>query len=132
MKLTPKQIRFIDEYMIDLNAKQAAIRAGYSEKTAYAIGPENLTKLVIKEEIDRRRKNTSDKLEITKESLILELLKLKDSAENNTVAIKAIEVINKMLGYYETKKIDVTTNGESINQITWVETKTYKEDDTNK
>lgn len=44
MALTPKQQRFVDEYLIDLNATQAAIRAGYSEKTARAIGAENLTK----------------------------------------------------------------------------------------
>lgn len=43
-KLTEKQQRFVDEYLIDLNATQAAIRAGYSVKTADAIGCENLTK----------------------------------------------------------------------------------------
>ena len=49
--LTPKQRRFIEEYLIDLNATQAAIRAGYSEKTAYSIGQENLRKPVIAEAI---------------------------------------------------------------------------------
>lgn len=44
MALTGKQQRFVDEYLIDLNATQAAIRAGYSEKTAYSIGEENLRK----------------------------------------------------------------------------------------
>ena len=43
-KLTAKQQRFCDEYLIDLNATQAAIRAGYSKKTARKIGQENLTK----------------------------------------------------------------------------------------
>lgn len=43
-KLTAKQKRFCEEYLIDLNATQAAIRAGYSEKTACAIGTENLRK----------------------------------------------------------------------------------------
>ena len=42
--LTPKQEAFVQEYLIDLNATQAAIRAGYSEKTATMIGYENLTK----------------------------------------------------------------------------------------
>lgn len=42
--LTDKQQRLVDEYLIDLNATQAAIRAGYSEKTAKEIGSENLTK----------------------------------------------------------------------------------------
>lgn len=52
--MTPKQQRFCDEYLIDLNATQAAIRAGYSEKTARAIGNENLTKPDIKEYIEKR------------------------------------------------------------------------------
>lgn len=53
-KLTAKQQRFCDEYLIDLNATQAAIRAGYSKKTASRIGTENLSKLVIKKYIENR------------------------------------------------------------------------------
>ena len=55
-RLTAKQQRFCDEYLIDLNATQAAIRAGYSEKTAKQIGQENLTKPDIREYIDKRMK----------------------------------------------------------------------------
>lgn len=53
-KLTAKQQRFCDEYLIDLNATQAAIRAGYSKKTANRIGTENLSKPVIREYIEKR------------------------------------------------------------------------------
>lgn len=53
-KLTAKQQRFCDEYLIDLNATQAAIRAGYSKQTAYAIGNENLNKPEIKSQIEKR------------------------------------------------------------------------------
>lgn len=53
-KLTAKQQRFCDEYLIDLNATQAAIRAGYSKKTAYRTGADNLKKLQIKSYIDAR------------------------------------------------------------------------------
>ena len=52
MGLTKKQKRFIDEYLIDLNATQAAIRAGYSEKTARSVGAENLTKPDIKKAVE--------------------------------------------------------------------------------
>lgn len=52
--MTDKQKRFCDEYLIDCNATQAAIRAGYSVKTAYAIGDENLKKPEIREYIDER------------------------------------------------------------------------------
>ena len=53
-KMTLKQQLFCDEYLIDLNATQAAIRAGYSKKTARKIGQENLTKPDIKEYIAAR------------------------------------------------------------------------------
>lgn len=53
-KLTAKQKRFCDEYLIDMNITQAAIRAGYSKKTAYAIGQENLKKPTLKKYIEKR------------------------------------------------------------------------------
>lgn len=52
--MTDKQKRFCDEYLIDCNATQAAIRAGYSSKTAYSIGEENLKKPELKTYIDER------------------------------------------------------------------------------
>lgn len=53
-KMSAKQQRFCDEYLIDLNATQAAIRAGYSKKTAKQIGNENLTKPDLRKYIDDR------------------------------------------------------------------------------
>lgn len=53
-KLTLKQKKFADEYIISGNATDAAIKAGYSKKTANRIGPENLSKLVIKKYIEER------------------------------------------------------------------------------
>ena len=53
-KMTAKQKRFCDEYLVDMNATQAAIRAGYSAKTAYAIGQENLKKPMLRKYIDDR------------------------------------------------------------------------------
>lgn len=61
-KLTAKQQRFCDEYLIDLNATQAAIRAGYSEKTAKQIGNENLTKPDLKEYIEKRMAEKQNEL----------------------------------------------------------------------
>ena len=49
--LTPKQRKFVSEYLVDLNATQAAIRAGYSEKTDYRIGAELLQKTSVAEAI---------------------------------------------------------------------------------
>lgn len=61
-KLTAKQKRFCDEYLIDLNATQAAIRAGYSEKNARNIASENLAKPNIREYIDARMAEKESKL----------------------------------------------------------------------
>lgn len=75
-KLTPKQKRFVAEYIVDLNATQAAIRAGYSEKTANRIASENLSKPVIQEAIQKQTKKINDKLEITAERVLLERARL--------------------------------------------------------
>ena len=63
--MTPKQRLFVKEYLVDLNATQAAIRAGYSEKTAAAIGAENLTKPEIAAAIQQMMDDRSQRTEIT-------------------------------------------------------------------
>lgn len=101
-KLTSKQERFIDEYLIDFNGKQAAIRAGYSPETAAAIAYENLKKPYLLDEIERRKALLADKCEITKEEILADLRMIKDAHKNKPNpghAIKAIEIINKMLGF---------------------------------
>ena len=75
-KLTPKQNRFIDEYLIDLNAAQAAIRAGYSKKTARSIGQENLTKPDIQTKFLERSKAFCEKAGITKDRVLLEITRI--------------------------------------------------------
>lgn len=73
MGLTDKQIRFCEEYLIDLNATQAAIRAGYSQKTAHSIGAENLIKPEIQAEIQKKQKELSERTGITAERVLQEL-----------------------------------------------------------
>ena len=62
--LTPKQQRFVEEYLIDLNATQAAIRAGYSEKTAAVIGAENLIKPNIAKAIEEAQNKRAEQTQI--------------------------------------------------------------------
>ncbi|WP_395442627.1 terminase small subunit [Acinetobacter sp. P1332] len=62
--LTPKQQRFVEEYLIDLNATQAAIRAGYSEKTARDIGCENLAKPNIAKAIEEAQNKRAEQTQI--------------------------------------------------------------------
>lgn len=69
-KLTPKQLQFCKEYLIDLNGAQAAIRAGYSEKTAKEIASENLTKPNIVEYIQKQMDKRAEKTEINAEYVL--------------------------------------------------------------
>lgn len=75
-KLTPKQRRFVEEYLIDLNATQAAIRAGYSHKTARQIGEQNLSKLDIANAISEAKQKRSIRTEITQDMVLKELAKI--------------------------------------------------------
>jgi phage terminase small subunit len=75
-ELTPKQETFCEEYLVDLNATQAAIRAGYSEKTAKSIGQENLTKPDVLVKINELKECRSERTQITADTILTELLKL--------------------------------------------------------
>lgn len=72
-KLTAKQQRFCDEYLIDLNATQAAIRAGYSEKNADKIASELLGKTRVQEQIQKRKADRVERTEITQDMVLREL-----------------------------------------------------------
>lgn len=72
-KMTEKQKRFIAEYLIDLNATQAAIRAGYSEKTAASVGAENLIKPYIAAEVKKAMEEREKRTEITQDRVLKEL-----------------------------------------------------------
>ena len=75
-KLTPKQQRFIDEYLIDLNATQAAIRAGYSPESARETGCENLTKPNISNAISKALAIRSRRTGINADRVLFELAKI--------------------------------------------------------
>jgi len=69
-KLTDKQKRFCEEYLIDLNATQAAIRSGYSEKTAQEQSARMLSKVIIQTEIKRLQDIRSERTELTQDYVI--------------------------------------------------------------
>ena len=75
-KLSDKQARFVDEYLIDLNATQAAIRAGYSEKTSQRIGSENLSKPLVQHAIQKRMDRRSERTLVAADRVITELAKI--------------------------------------------------------
>ena len=74
--MTPKQAAFVQEYLIDLNATQAAIRAGYSEDTARFIGSENLTKPYIASAIDDAMNARAERTLVTADRVVVELARL--------------------------------------------------------
>lgn len=74
--MTPKQERFVEEYLIDLNATQAATRAGYSKDTAHVIGHENLSKPEIAAAIAERRQKLAANAEVTQERIVAEYARM--------------------------------------------------------
>lgn len=68
--MTPKQKRFVDEYVIDLNAAQAAIRAGYSRQGARQTGHKLLTKADINRKIVEKMRPVTERLEITQDYVL--------------------------------------------------------------
>ena len=97
MALTEKQRRFVDEYLIDLNATQAAIRAGYSVKTAREQASQNLTKLNIQQAISEKMAERSKRTGVNQDRIVLELAKI--------AFVNAADVIDSD---------DATINGVSI------------------
>lgn len=132
-KLTIKQQKFADEYIISGNATQSAIKAGYSKKTARQVGAENLTKPNIKSYIDERMKKLeeeaiADQAEVLKyltrvlrdeerEDVLVnvgnyeqEIQSMKVSAKDR---IKAAELLGKRYGSW-TDKVDMTLDVPTI------------------
>lgn len=107
--LTAKQKKFVEEYLIDLNATQAAIRAGYSPDTAYSVGSENLKKPEIKASIDKAMAERSRRTGISQDRVIQELARIafvnpqkviqtsnasvrQDISEDDAACIQAVKV----------------------------------------
>jgi phage terminase small subunit len=129
MNLTPKQSVFINEYLTDLNATQAAIRAGYSHKTAAVIGLENLRKPLITDAITKAQAERSKRTEITQDSVLLDISAIKKNAMQMIVdkdgnqamldknaALKSCELLGKHLGIF-TDRFQVTTTAISIENL---------------
>jgi len=121
IKLTTRQERFCQEYINCLNGTEAAIKAGYSKKTANRIAAENLLKLDIINRLKEIQKPICEKLNITREDILKEYQALYKSEPDGFIVrhsdrLKALELTSKMLGLNEPDKLDMTSKGESIKQ----------------
>lgn len=104
--MTEKQQRFVEEYLIDGNATQAAIRAGYSERTAYVIGHENLSKPEIASALAAARQARTERTQITadwvleqQQALVTKAL-LQQTDGGIEIARKALKDIGEGIGMY--------------------------------
>lgn len=131
VKMTAKQRLFCDEYLIDLNATQAAIRAGYSKKTAYSIGIENLNKPELKKYIEDRMAEKESKLIADQDEVLKYLTSvLRGESQSSVLArnfeggedviekppdekerLKAAELLGKRYGLY-TEKVEAELDTE--------------------
>lgn len=116
-KLTDKQEMFCQEYLIDLNATQAAIRAGYSEKTARDIACENLAKPNIQARISELKESRSERIEITSDDVLRELKNFvySDITETMNLTFEQIKELpielRRMIASF--KKAETTFDGGS-------------------
>ena len=110
-KLTPKQEMFAEEYLIDLNATQAAIRAGYSKKTAQRIGSENLSKPLIAAAVSAGQAKRAKRTEIDADYV---LTAIKDTIEqyrgggegsNPNAVLKGAELLGRHLAMFTDKAV---------------------------
>ena len=122
--MTPKQQLFVDEYLIDLNATQAAIRAGYSKKSARATGAENLTKPDIAAAIAARMKVRSERLDIQADNVLQAIAKIAfaDEQADNAADVKvsdrlaALKLLGEHLGLFVQRRITYTKSIDQMNE----------------
>lgn len=99
--LNPRQQRFVAEYLIDLNATQAAIRAGYAARSARQTGAENLTKPDISKAIAAAQSERFARLEVTSDTVLKGLLQEATSAHRASVRVAAWAWLGKSLGMFK-------------------------------
>lgn len=117
--LTAKQLRWIDEYLVDYNGAAAAVRAGYSEKSARSIAHENATKPDIQAVLKERQAALAHSLQITREGVVQGLLDAVEMAKamgNPAAMVAALREIGKMLGYYEpeVKRVEISARQSAV------------------
>ena len=102
-QLTPRQERFVQEYVSCLNATQAAIQAGYSPHTARQMGYENLTKPYIRSAVARAQSAYSERVSIDRDWLMAQLWSTYEGARAErrfSVAVRSLDTMAQLLGLF--------------------------------
>jgi phage terminase small subunit len=115
MPLTPKQECFVAEYLVDLNATQAAIRAGYSKKTANEQGSRLLANVKVAAEVARAQAERTARTNVTQDyvlgSIVSTMERCKqDDTFNAAGVFKGAELLGKHLGIFQGETKGVTLN----------------------
>ncbi|UCA47030.1 terminase small subunit [Pseudochrobactrum sp. XF203] len=110
MTLTAKQERFVSEYLIDLNATQAAIRAGYSEKTAQEQSSRLLSNVMVQQAVSDAQSRVAEKAEWSAADRLRMLADIADAniKDDPRVAVSAIAEANKMQGSHAPTRTEHT------------------------
>ena len=123
---TSKQLRWIDEYLVDFNGAAAAVRAGYSPKTARSIACELLTKPDIRAVLQARQAELAKELQITRQGVIaslLEAVEMGREQQNPGAMVSALREVAKMLGFFahEVKRVEISApeSGTYRNLARW-------------
>ena len=134
--LNEKQKQFCEEYIIDLNGTQAAIRAGYSAKTSNEQAAQLLAKLSIQEYVQKTKNERSERVKYSQDELMRDILEVKNRClqanpvldkEGNETGVwkfdsnganKALDMLAKHVGFYETdnkqKAFNISVNREAV------------------
>ena len=118
--LTEKQERFCLEYVVDFNASDAARRAGYSEKTAGAIGWENLKKPEITQRVQELTQDDATATELTRERVIAGLMEIATTGKAESARVRSWELLGKHLAMF-TDRIEVTQVPDRQLVHEWIE-----------
>lgn len=115
--LTPKQQKFIDAYSLSGNATQAALAAGYSERTACKIGSENLQKPDIQSALAERQAEYAAELEVTKRDVmvrVLEAIEMGRQQQRPDVLIQGAMALAKLCGFLEPARAKVEVSAPDL------------------
>jgi len=104
-QLSSKMALFVEEYMIDLNASEAVLRAGYKTKTPNRLGTELLRHPLVSASISKRKETRSNRLELTADYVLTKLVDIVEKSEDNpTAALRGLELLGKHLGLYRDRQ----------------------------